>query len=256
MTDTQHNSWIYGVVPAGASLPELEQRQGLPEVWLVETGDLAAIVGDQPTADATATREQALAHARVLEAAIVDSPVVPFRFGTIVSGGDQEVGEELLKGYHDQLSQMLARFEDYVQMTVKVSYDDDVVLEEIIESQPEIAQLREQSRGDEDLTRAIRVRLGELINQALEQTRARDANAILERLNSEASAQATDPPETEFMVLNTPFLVKRDRVEEFEEAVERVANDRQERMHFTLLGPMPAFSFIDVQEPAWASSPS
>lgn len=256
MNDTQHNSWIYGVVPAGASLNELERRQGLPEVWLVETGDLAAIVGDQPRGDAKATREQALAHARVLEAAIVDAPVVPFRFGTLVAGGDQEVGEELLKGYHEQLSQLLSRFEDYVQMTVKVSYHDDVVLQEIIESQPEIAQLREQAHGDEDLTRAIRVRLGELINQALEQTRARDANDILGQLKSKASAVATDPLETEFMVLNTPFLVKRGQVEEFEEAVERVADDRQERMHFTLLGPMPAFSFIDVQEPAWASSPS
>ena len=75
MNDTQHNSWIYGVVPAGASLNELERRQGLPEVWLVETGDLAAIVGDQPRGDAKATREQALAHARVLEAAIVDAPL-------------------------------------------------------------------------------------------------------------------------------------------------------------------------------------
>jgi Gas vesicle synthesis protein GvpL/GvpF len=256
MNDTQHNSWIYGVVPAGASLKELEQRQGLPEVWLVETGDLAAIVGDQPPQDANATREQAIIHARVLEAAIVDSPVVPFRFGTVVSGGDEEVGKELLKGYHDQLSQLLARFEDYVQMTLKASYHDDVVLQEIIESQPEIAQLREQARGDEDLTRAVRVRLGELINAALEQTRARDANSILEELKPETSAVAPDPLETEFMVLNAPFLVKRGRVEEFEEAVERIADDHLERMHFTLLGPMPAFSFVDVQEPAWASSAS
>ena len=104
--------------------------------------------------------------------------------------------------------------------------------------------------------RAVRVRLGELINQALEQTRVRDANDILEQLKPEASAVAMDPLETEFMVLNTPFLVNRDRLEKFEEAVERAADERQDRMHFTLLGPMPAFSFIDAKEPAWASSPS
>jgi hypothetical protein len=192
----------------------------------------------------------------VLEAAVVDAPVVPFRFGTMVEGGDEEVGTELLKGYHDQLSRLLARFDDYVQMTVKVSYHDDVVLQEIIESQPEIAQLRAQAHGDEDLTRAVRIRLGELINAALEQARARDASEILEELNSEAAAVATDPPETEFMVVNAPFLVTRSQVQEFEAAVERMADEREERMHFTLLGPMPAFSFIDVQETAWASSPS
>jgi hypothetical protein len=53
-------------------------------------------------------------------------------------------------------------------------------------------------------------------------------------------------------VLNIPFLVARDRQEEFEDAVEEVAQERQERMRFRLLGPMPVYNFIDVEEPAWA----
>jgi hypothetical protein len=54
------------------------------------------------------------------------------------------------------------------------------------------------------------------------------------------------------MVLNVPFLVKRDRIEKFEDVVEKVADDHRELMRFTLLGPMPAYNFIEVEQAAWA----
>jgi Gas vesicle synthesis protein GvpL/GvpF len=54
------------------------------------------------------------------------------------------------------------------------------------------------------------------------------------------------------MVLNAPCLVERKRREEFEGKVEEVAEELSERMHFRLLGPMPAYHFIDLEEPAWA----
>ena len=39
---------------------------------------------------------------------------------------------------------------------------------------------------------------------------------------------------------------------QFEEAVEELAEERRERMHFKLLGPMPVYHFVDAGEPAWA----
>jgi hypothetical protein len=246
-------TWIYGIVPASASLKELERRDRLPEVSLVETGDLAAIIGEKPEDDARATRDQALAHARVLEAAIVDAPVVPMRFGTIVEGGDEEVGGELLEAHQDEFSELLKRFENHVQMTLKVSYREDAVLREILDSEPEAAQLREQSRkGPESATRDAKVQLGELISTALEQRRERDSADILERLKPVSVSAVADPIESEFMAMNMPFLVERDQVEKFEDAVEEVAGERQARMEFVLRGPMPVFSFLEMEEPAWA----
>ena len=253
MNDTEQNTWIYGVVPAGAALEEIERRDNLPEVWVVEAGDLGAIVGNPPGENAKATRDQALAHARVLEAAIIDAPVVPMRFGIVVPGGDEGVGSDLLDARHDELTRLLRKFEDRVQMTLKVTYDDDTALREIVESEPEAVQLREQARqGSELETRNARVRLGELISNALEQRRERDKIDIFERLKPVSIAAVDEAIETEFMILNAPFLIERDRIEEFEEAVDEVAHQRQDRMHFTLLGPMPAFNFLEVEEPAWA----
>jgi hypothetical protein len=246
------NVWVYGVVPAGSSLEELERREGLPDVEVVEVGDLAAIVGDVPEEDEKATRDQALAHARVLEAAVVDAPVVPFRFGIIVPT-DEQVTSDILEARRDELTELLKRVEDRVQMTLKVYYHDEPLLREIVESEPEIQQLREaMSEGPEEATRDVRVRLGELVSNAVEQRRQRDGAEILEQLKPVSQAAVEGTLEREFMVLNTPFLLERDRQEEFESTLEEVAEERSERMRFRLLGPMPAYDFIDVEEPAWA----
>jgi Gas vesicle synthesis protein GvpL/GvpF len=253
MNEEKQRIWVYGIVPLDASLEELERRRDrLPEVWVVENGELAAIVGKAPDGDGKGTRDQALAHARVLEAAVVDAPVVPCRFGIMVPG-DQAVDADLLEPYRDEFAQLLKRVESRIQMTLKVYYNEDVVLREIVDKEPEIAQLRKQmGEGPEEATRNIRARVGELVYNAVEQRRERDSADILERLKPASVAAVMEGLEKEFMLLNTPFLVERDRQQEFEDAVEEVAQERRERMHFRLLGPMPAYNFIDVEEPAWA----
>jgi hypothetical protein len=252
MSDERPRVWVYGVVPVDAQLEELEARDDLPDVWLVESGELAAIVGEAPEDDPKATRDQALSHARVLEAAVRDAPVVPMRFG-IMCPSDEEVTSGLLKDRHDQFADLLARLGERVQMMLKVEYDEQAVLREIVENEPEIAELREAAQqGDEDATRDQRVRLGELIAKAVDQRRKRDAADILERLQEAALEARSEPPEKELMVLNAPFFVARDGIEELEAAVEEVAQDRSERMHFRLLGPMPAYHFLEVEEAAAA----
>lgn len=244
--------WVYGVVPASSSLEALESRDDLPEVWLVETDELAAIVGEAPEDDAKATRNQALAHARVLETAVRDAPVVPFRFG-ILAPSDDEVGSKVLEGRHDELTRLLEKLDGVVQMTVKAYYHEDALLREILEREPEIAELRDATReGSAEATRNERVRLGELVNKAIAQRRDRDSSDVMQRLEPVVVAAQPQPPEKELMVLNASMLVERERREEFEAAVEEVAQERRPRMHFKLLGPMPAYHFLDTEEPSWA----
>ena len=251
--ERQKKTWIYGVIPAGARLEELERRRDrLPsDIRVVELGELATIVGDAPGEDAKAIRDQALAHARVLEAAVVDAPVLPFRFGSVLANGD--VASELLEARYDDLVQLLERVKDHVQLILKASYREEAVLREIVEAEPEIARLREQTRAiDEILSRDARMRLGELISIALEQIRQRDATAILQRLSRFAVASAVEPLEAEYMALNAPFLVEREHVKEFEDAAGALADEQAERMQLTLLGPMPTYNFIGVEQQAWA----
>jgi Gas vesicle synthesis protein GvpL/GvpF len=249
----QQKLWIYGVVPAGAELDELASRDGLPEVWLIELGDIAALVGEFAVEKDEQIAQQALWHAQVLEAAVRQAPVVPVAAGTVVEGGDDAVSEGLLEQHGDQFAKYLQAVEPYVQMTLKVTYEQDAVLREILDADPEIARLRESTHGrDEVESREDRIRLGELVSAGLQRLREDDAEVILSRLNEAASRLAKDELEEDFMVLNASFLVARERLDEFEAVVEEVAEEGLARMHFVLLGPMPAYSFLDAQEPSWA----
>ena len=105
MSEESGRVWVYGVVPADAELEQLEGRDDVPDVWLVESGELAAIVGEAPEDDAKATRNQALGHARVLETAVRDAAVVPMRFG-IMCPSDDDVASGILDDRHDQLSEL------------------------------------------------------------------------------------------------------------------------------------------------------
>jgi hypothetical protein len=249
----KERSWIYGVVPAGVDLAELDKRQERigTEVWLVERGDLAAIASEPPSEDAKGTRDRALAHARILEAVIVDAPVVPFRFGTIVPGGDDAVGDQLLAEREDELKGLLDRFRDHVQMTVKASYDEEGVLRDIVNSDKRISELRKQAKqGDEIATRDVRVALGELISQTLEARREKAAHELLEQIKPHCVDVATERLENEFMIINAPCLVERSKQGDFEKAVSELADENTELMQFSLIGPMPAYNFIETGEPA------
>jgi hypothetical protein len=246
------STWVYGVVPAGAQLDSLDQRrEELPELWIVESGDLGAIVGAMPEQDERGTRDRALAHAQVLELAAADATVVPMRFGSIADGEDDLVVSGLLEPRHDELLELLERLDGKFQMALKVSYDEDAVMREIVASEPEVAPLRDAIRaGNGDADPAARGRLGELVSTAIEQRRDRDSTDIIQHLDPAALAISPGPLESEFMVLNVAFLVARDQQSEFEGAVEDVASERTERMRFRLLGPMPAYDFIEAGTPA------
>jgi hypothetical protein len=242
--------YVYGIVRAGTSPEALDHGDaGAPEVRLVEAGDLAALVSDSPE---EASRELVLAHSRVLAAAVQHSPVVPLRFGMVVTDEDA-VREEILEGHHDELAQLLERFEGLVQMTLKVYYHEDAVVADILAADPAAARLREALQGQpEDATYKQRVALGERLNAAIEKRRVADGAEILEPLKPLAEAISLEPPEDEVMVGHVVFLLRQDRIPEFDAAVESLAQARVELMRFRLVGPMPAYNFIDFQEPAWA----
>jgi len=253
MSEDREGTYVYGVVPAGVKLEGLDRKgEGMPEVWLVEVGDLAAVVSDLPANEETATRDHVLAHSHVLAAIAETTTVVPLRFGMIFPS-DEAIRDDLLQARHDELTQLLERFDGRVQMTLKVAYEEEAVLREILKSNEEIAQLREAIRDSaKEESRDARIRLGELVNAEIEQRRERDAAEILEQLKSVSLASLPQPAEKELMVLNAPLLVERKQLDAFEDAVDEVAKGKEELMRFKLLGPMPAYHFTDVEEPAWA----
>ena len=144
-----------------------------------------------------------------------------------------------------------------MQLRVRVLYENDAGLREIVAEDREIAQLREEVRGKpEDATYYDRIRLGELISQALDRKRADDGEIVMKRLESLCVDHVAEPAVHEQMVLNVSALVERARLDEVARELEKVAREIAPRLVLWTVGPLPPYSFVELpdtsREESWA----
>src|ERR671938_784746 len=88
-------------------------------VRLLTYDDLAAVVSDATRDDYDVTRENLLAHQRVIMQAMMRSDVLPVAFGTVAES-DQQVQEQLLQGLADDLHQFLDYVHGRIELDLKV----------------------------------------------------------------------------------------------------------------------------------------
>ena len=244
--------YVYGVTRAGARSGSAPSGVGDRPVQTVERGTVAALVSEVPDESVAPRAKNLTAHTEVLRAAMDDGTVLPMRFGVLMPDADA-VRHDLLELREPWLTGMLEALDGRVEMTVSAMYREDVLLGEVIRDDPGIAKLREQIQGKPAAaTHFERIRLGELVAQSVDARRSADGAAILDALRPAADAFAPGEMLHERMVVNTAFLVRRDQLDGFDSAVERVSAERADRMQFKLTGPLPPFSFVNTEEPAWA----
>ncbi|HEY2207412.1 MAG TPA: GvpL/GvpF family gas vesicle protein [Pseudonocardia sp.] len=240
-------TYVYGLTYADVTPPnDLIGVDGAP-VEVVTCGDLAALVSAAPTERPLGTRDDLLSHERVVDAVARTATVLPMRFGSVIERFG--VVDELLAPHLEELGATLSELDGQVQYTVKGQYVREVVLREIVESDQEIAALNDKVRDEpEERVYQERVRLGELVVGELEELRHREGAVAHERLSALASsAIVRSSPDPEQM-LDSAFLVPRQRAAEFEDAVERLASESTGRVRYRLGGPLAPYDFVAARE--------
>ena len=216
----------------------------------VADGGLAAIVTD--AAAETRAADLMRRHWQVLEAVAATATVVPVQFGTAMAA-EEAVAAEFLAPRKDALTAQLAQLDGKVQLSVKGSYDETALLNSIVSGSPAVARQRERVRGlSEAAGHFERLRLGELVAAEVEQVRARDAERLHQRLDPLALATSRESATGLSAAVNSAFLVERGATAEFARAVDEIAHELEDRVQLRLLGPLPAYSFVAEETPAWA----
>jgi hypothetical protein len=241
--------YVYGIVRAGVTPPQVPGVTGA-EVQAIESEGLAALTSPIADSNVRARRRDLLAHSAVLTSAVEHGTVLPLRFGIVFRDADAVVSD-FLQPRKAQLEKLLSDLDGKVELSVKGFYVEEAVLAEIIGQSPRIARLRELTRKQPDgATYGARIELGELVAAELRACAQRDAARILERLRPLALAVEVADEPVEHQVLKASFLVERDRVRDFDEAMNDVARREDGRIDFKYVGPLPAHSFVSVP---WAS---
>jgi Gas vesicle synthesis protein GvpL/GvpF len=232
--------YVYGVTRSGTTgaLP----REGVAgaAVAALEREPLAAIVSELPEDGLRVRRRDLFRHLGVLESVFAETTIVPCAFGTVLAT-EEAVADELLGERRDELLGLLERLDGRVQMNVKISHDEDAVLAEIVASDPEIARLRQRSRALGAAAYFENIRLGELVAAALVAVRGRDADRIVARLAGRADDVLIE--EDAEVVVKGSFLIRRDRLDEWDAELGAVAESEAPRLRFDVVGPLPPTAF-------------
>jgi Gas vesicle synthesis protein GvpL/GvpF len=251
MTTTERGLYVYGIVPADVEIEPDASGVGNPpgEISTVAHGEIAALVSSIATDEVLGRPEDLEAHAALLDGAAAEVPVLPMTFGGVLSGPEQ-VTEELLIPHHDEFAGALRELEGKAEFIVHGRYRSEAVFAEILQENPKLEQLRQQVRSkSEDAGRNDRIALGEAVNNALAGKRETDTAAVANALGELDLPVAVREPTHEEDAVHLACLVEIARQEEFESAVERIADEWEGRVQFRLLGPLAPYDFVVSKVP-------
>jgi hypothetical protein len=241
--------YVYGILPGDAQLTDKVSGVGDREVTLVRSGELAALVSEVDLAEPLGTPRDFQAHKELLDSIVTGAPVLPLRFGTVVTVEDAVVAE-LLEPHHDEFVQALEGFEGQLEYVVKGRYVERAMLPEVLSGDSEAAALREQIRGkDPDATREERIRLGEIISNAVAAMRDEDTGSLLSRLEGHCTASFVRDPTHELDAVHVALLVAEHEADEAEQAVDGLAAEWEGRVEVRMLGPMAPYDFVSTSQP-------
>lgn len=241
--------YVYGIVPAEAKVPGGKRTVGDgPPATLVRRGKIAALTSPVPAGAMIGTPDDLIAHSRMLDAVAARSAVLPMRFGAVLAtNGDVEEG--LLAAHHDEFAAALDKCADTVQFVAAGRYVQAAVLTEILNENPEAAELAAAIRGgDEIATRDLRIRLGEIVNAAIAAKRDADTTAFISAVEQYCEAIAAREPSHEEDAVHLALLVRRDQENDLWRGIRDASARWRDRVDFRLLGPMAPYDFVIATE--------
>jgi Gas vesicle synthesis protein GvpL/GvpF len=240
--------YVYGIVRSDVHKSfDIEPLPGGDVVQTVPAAaGLAFVSSDIGDAKPRASRANLLAHTRVLETIMKEADVLPIRFGTMIESNVD--GGKVLADNADEIARAFASIEGRDEISLKIHWLEGKVYEEIMARNGILRRERDALSGSNpSQSHYARIEFGKKVESAVAEVRARDRDMIVNNLREFADQMVEGPILDDSMVVNLSFLIRRDQMTAFDAAVERLDDVYDNRWSFRYVGPMPAFSFVDLK---------
>jgi hypothetical protein len=245
----KEGKYIYGIIRHTGPLEfgpiGIGKRADL--VYGINYKGITAVVSNSPVTIYEARRVNMIAHEKVLEEMMKTFTVLPVRFSTI-SEHDDDAGilRILEKDYH-KFDDLLGKMDGKKELGLKILAHESAIYEKIVEKYDAIRSLRDKLLNlPPDKTHYQRMKIGEMVVEALKKETEGYKNNILAVLNPLADDVKINDNYGEMMILNAAFLIKNSIEPEFDKAV----NDLDEKygglMTFKYVGTLPPYNFVNL----------
>ncbi|WP_324788035.1 GvpL/GvpF family gas vesicle protein [Streptomyces sp. H51] len=237
------STYVYGIAAAShPSLPDGMGGVGDPPrpVRILQAGELVAVVSDAPEG-LRPKRKDLLAHQNVLSEAGAGGCVLPMRFGSVAQ--DDDTVTSVLAERADHYKERLQALDGKVEYNVKAVHDEEAVLHRVMSENAELRGMAEANRQAGGGSYEDRLRLGEMVADAVKAREGEDAEAVRSALEPLADTISVGPESTGWLA-NISFLVERGSAEDFLAGVEEVRSS-QPHLELRVNGPLPPYSFVE-----------
>jgi hypothetical protein len=244
---SERGCYVYGIVSQDVEPTDEARGVGDPpaRVEMVRHDGIAALVSEIDLSRPLGQPEDLMAHQQLLDASAAEVAVLPLRFGAVLTSKDAVV-DELLAPHREEFTSALRELEGRVQYVVKGRYVEPAVLNEILSENPEAAELKDEisKAPDDDATRDVRIRLGEIIADAIAAKREADTRELGRILEPHCVATSVREPTHEQDAVHVAVMVDTSKQDDLEQAVADLTRDWEDRVTVRLLGPMAVYDFV------------
>ena len=245
----KEGKYIYGIIrhkdPIEHGPIGIGKRADL--VYGINYNGITAIVSNSPVIIYEARRVNMIAHEKVLEEVMKQFTVLPVRFSTISEHDDDAGILRILEKDYNKFDEMLTKMEGKKELGLKVLANEAPIYASIIEKYEEIKSLRGKLMNlPVDKTHYQRMKIGEMVAEALKKETENYKNIILDTLNPLTEDMKINDNYGEMMILNAAFLIKNTSEHEFDLTVNALDEKFGNYMTFKYVGTLPLYNFVNL----------
>jgi hypothetical protein len=245
----REGKYIYGIIRHTDPIDfgPIGMGKRADHVYGVSYNGITAIVSSSPIIIYEARRLNMITHEKVLEEAMKQFTVLPVRFSTISETEDDSGIKQIIKNDYDKFDEMLTKMDGKKELGLKILAKEVEMYEHILEKYDNIKALREKLMNlPPDKTHYQRVKIGEMVAEALKKETENYKNSIIASLSPLSEDLKINDNYGEMMILNAAFLIKNDSEPEFDKIVNDLSVQYGRLMTFKYTGIIPLYNFVNL----------
>ncbi len=217
------------------------------EVLTIGYGDLSMVVSNHPVTKFVVSRENLLAHEKVIEEVMKEfESILPVRFGTVAPSADEI--RNLLDRRNSEFRNLLKDINNKVELGIKGVWKNmEIIFREIAVEDKDIEHVKKKmERSKDQKDRKTTIDIGRMVEKALQKKKEAEAETIVNILRKASIDCRLNRTVLEEMFINAAFLIDRGREKEFDNILEDLGDRYYDRTEFRYTGPFPVFNFLNI----------
>lgn len=242
--------YLYGIIGTN-------QRREFGPIGIGERGDvvytlpyqdIAAIVSSSPIVKYAVTRDNSMAHARVVEKGMEEYTILPVRFCTIAEQ-EEAIIEKVLKNRYQEFIDLLRDMDGKIELGVRALWTDlNAIFAEVVEEHKDIKAIKDAILSEKNEARkyAGKIKVGELVQKAVEEKKKREAKELLEALRPLSLACKENQMYGDMNLVNAAFLVSKENERAFDNKMQELEKAYGTRKKLKYIGPVAPYNFVEI----------